>query len=288
MHRPIKKNDILRYIRPIRTLCILLLSLLITSGGWLFTRQLLKYKQTQLLAKSGQLHVADSGYSLLREDSSASDSLDVSDISDISDTSDQPDLFVGEDITEDLTAQILACWESGSSLLSHEPKKGQMNMEQAISAGNSWIMKMAQTSLLPSDLSKKNLRDVSAVLYTQDEKPDFPDYLLSRWIISYTIKDIDISLTIHAAGGQIWQARVTAPTSCLPAPLYSNDEKLLKAALPFVTYSDIMAAEYNQPGTYKTKFFSKNKKICASVQWRMYAAGGQAEYATVTLRLERV
>lgn len=285
MHRPIKKNDILRYIRPIRTLCILLLSLLITSGGWLFTRQLLKYKQTQLLAKSGQLHVADSGYSLLQEDSSASDSLDVSDISD---TPDQPDLFVGEDITEDLTAQILACWESGSSLLSHEPIKGQMNMEQAISAGNSWILKMAQTSLLPSDLSKKNLRDVSAVLYTQDEKPDFPDYLLSRWIISYTIKDIDISLTIHAAGGQIWQARVTAPTSCLPAPLYSNDEKLLKAALPFVTSSDIMAAEYNQPGTYKTKFFSKNKKICASVQWRMYTAGGQAEYATVTLRLERV
>ncbi len=285
MHRPIKKNDILRYTRPIRTLCILLLSLLITSGGWLFTRQLLKYKQTQLLAKSGQLHVADSGYSLLREDSSASDSLDVSDISD---TSDQPDLFVGEDITEDLTAQILACWESGSSLLSHEPKKGQMNMEQAISAGNSWIMKMAQTSLLPSDLSKKNLRDVSAVLYTQDEKPDFPDYLLSRWIISYTIKDIDISLTIHAAGGQIWQARVTAPTSCLPAPLYSNDEKLLKAALLFVTYSDIMAAEYNQPGTHKTIFFSKNKKLCASVQWRMYTAEGQAEYATVTLRLERV
>ena len=104
MHRPIKKNDILRYIRPIRTLCILLLSLLITSGGWLFTRQLLKYKQTQLLAKSGQLHVADSGYSLLQEDSSASDSLDTSDVSDISD---QPDPFVGEDIrSEEHTSEL--------------------------------------------------------------------------------------------------------------------------------------------------------------------------------------
>lgn len=285
MHRPAKKTDNKKYCRSMRTLCMLLVSLLITSGGWIFTRQLLRYKESQLLAKSGRLHVADFGYSLLQEDSPKSDS---SAESETSADSDKADIFYEESLTEDLTAQILSCWESGSSLLSHEPKKGQINMEQAINAGNSWIMKMSQTGLLLSDLSEENLQDISAALYTQDAKPDFPDDLLSRWILSYTVNDMDISLTIHAASGQIWQARITAPSSCLPAPLYSNDTQLLKAAFPFITPSDTLAAENDQRGTYKTKVFAENKKICASAQWRAAAAGGQADFTTITLMLERV
>ena len=107
------------------TLLLILLSLTVTIGGWFFTKHFLNYKEAQLLLRSGKLQVAESGFSLRRQ----------------TDTSKEADLmqdsgaFEGALISEDLTAQILRSWRSGASLISHDPKKGEMNMEQAITAG---------------------------------------------------------------------------------------------------------------------------------------------------------
>lgn len=262
-------------------LLMLLLSLLITFGGWLFTKQILKYKETQLFSKSGRLHVADSGYSLYQDGSSKSETADESA------KSEDSDIFYGEAISEDLIAQILSCWDSGSRLLSHEPQEGQMNMEQAISAGYSWIADMIKKSLLPANLSEKNIHNVSAVLYTQDEKPDFPDYLLSRWIISYTADDTEITLTIHAASGQVWQAGITAQSDNLPVSYDVNDKELLLAAFPFIakTNSSASIAESEITGSYKIKIFTKTKKLSASANWHMITTDGDTAYTTITLEL---
>ena len=260
------------------TLLLILLSLTVTIGGWFFTKHFLNYKEAQLLLRSGKLQVAESGFSLRRQTDTSSDTSKEADLMQDSGA------FEGALISEDLTAQILRSWRSGASLISHDPKKGEMNMEQAITAGIGWIHNMAKQGFLPRSFSKNSFRDVSAILYTLEGKPDIPDYLLSRWIISYTIKEVQITLYIHAATGQVWQAEILAENDKLPEQLSSEEEALLKAAFPFLAGGGCEFSQNLQDESYRILVSSPEDKIVANVQWTMFENDHQ-DYTIAVLTL---
>ena len=285
----------------LRTLLLVFLALLVAFGGWFLTKQFLHHQEARLLARSGQLHAAESGFSLRRQEDTPSGDAELSPASkQAGRTQDQntqnknqksattkssgsTDPLYEISLSEDTTAQILRCWASGTSLLSRDPKKGELSMEQAIDAGACWIQEMSQAGFLPASLSKNSFRDVSAALYTLEEKSDLSEYLLSRWIICYTIGDLRITLSIHAATGQVWQAEITAKSDTLPEPLLTEEEALLKAAFPFLAGGTEFIEELaNQ--TYHICVTSEKNKIVASVQRSLYE-NDETNNAMVTLML---
>ena len=274
-----QQNEKIRWIPGIKT--IFALSVLIACGGWFFTKQLLSYQEAQLLSRSGQLQIAESGVSLRRQADAPADDADPSGKSS---EAEEPDAFYEATLSEDLMAQILDSWKSGAGLLSHDPKEGEMNMEQAIAAGIGWIQNMSQKGFLPEALSENNFRDVGAILYTLDEKPNIPEYLLSRWIISYTVKDIRVTLSIHAATGQVWMAEIIAESSKLPESLLTKDETLLLAAFPFLAEGGSELSQEIESEAYQIKVTSPEDKLSASVWWSVYGDGSK-KYTMTTLML---
>ena len=249
-------------------LLLFLPALVVIFGGWYVTKGILKYKETQLLAKTGQLPAGTTGYSLQQEDSSESDTTSEND---------EADTFQPETLTEDMTARILACWEAAARwdtqemILSHEPQKGQLTMEQAIRTGSAWITTMTQKGILPSSLAENNFQNIGATLHTLNERTDIPDRLLSCWQILYVQNETRISLTIHAASSQIWKATIYMDSSSMTIPLYS-DEILIDAAFPFLTGRELEVAAQTENGLHKILKYSTEEKLYATVQWSLVSS----------------
>lgn len=271
----------------VHTLLMFLLSLLVTCGGWLFTKQILKYKETLLLSKSGELLVSDSVHSLLKADDQ---NLDTNTDKD-SETA-ESDIFHGKTMSEDQTAQILSCWESSTRLISQDPQKGQMTMEQAIHAGIDWITNMSEnnalsSNIISSDLSQDNFENIHAILYTSEENQMISDDLLSRWVVSYTLKDVCIRLTIHAASGQIWQADISAPIDAMPISDHMNEEHMLKTAFPFFTDGGTEISQNIDNGDYQIRIESAKRKLYAKVSLSMISENAKKTLTVISLSLNR-
>lgn len=259
------------------TLIMLILSLSVVFGGWFFTKQLLEYNQTQLLARSGQLYMAESGYSLFQGNQ----------IPDTDRSQSPPDTFHGIALSEDQIAEILTCWESGGDLLSHEPQNGQMNMEQAIAAGTEWIYQMSEQRYFPHNISKDNFQNVSAVLNTPEVTSGLADDLYGRWNLTFTLHNIRITLSIHAYTGQVWQAELVAQSSLLPyLPRFEDEEKLLTAAFPFIARHGAKVIVPTEEKTYSVRIISAEQKIIAKLHWNMVDADQQKSYIYLTLSLQ--
>lgn len=289
----------------LRMLLMLLFSLLVIIGGWFFTKRILTYQEARLLARSGRLHMADSGYSLQQDNGSEDDSAKEDGAKERKEKEDgsieggpknigrgeatqsQTDgqaAFHGEPLPEDQMAQALAVWEAGGFQMSHEPKAGQMDMEQAIAAANTWIHELSAKEFLPSGLAENRFQQISAILYTPDSKSSLPDYLISWWQIIYLKNDIQITLTIHAASGQIWKAEIFMDEANVPSQIYAED-LLLEAAFPFLE-ADNQTEEFQmQSSLHKTYRFLSGWKVYADVNWGMICVDGLQERVQLVLSL---
>ena len=264
------------------TLLMPALSVLVIFGGWFFTAYLLKAKETRLLTKSGQLHVADSGYSLRQTDTHKN----LSDTSEEPETNDAQD-FHGEAVSEIEIAKILEIWEGDSSLISHEPQSGQMHMKQAITAASEWITDLSEQGFFPSALAGDHEPNITAVLYTTEAKTDLSSHLLSRWLITYTLGSTRVSLTIHAASGQVWIAELYTDSDDLPIPVYLKDAELLDAAFPFLEKDDfkiMRAPEYAS----EIQRISSGGSLAATAHWTLIATDQNEDYTILTLKLSSI
>ena len=264
------------------TLLMPTLSVLVIFGGWFFTAYLLKAKETRLLTKSGQLHVEDSGYSLRQTDTQK----DLSDTSEEMETDDAQD-FHGEAVSEIEMAKILEIWEDDSSLLSHEPQSGQMQMKQAITAASEWMTDLSEQGFFPSALSGDHKPNITAVLYTTEAKTDLSSHLLSRWLITYTFGSTRVSLTIHAASGQVWNAELYTDSDDLPIPVYLKDAQLLDAAFPFLEKDDYKIMRVPEH-TSEIQLISSGGNLAASAHWALIATDQNEAYTILTLKLSSI
>lgn len=265
MKHPYKK--ILSKHSCISAFFLFLSTLFVILGGWQITKEVLHYKKAQLLAKTGQLQMADSGYSLLQNDNQNQAAQDTP--------------WTQTLLSEETTAQVLACWKAAGSLISHEPTKGQLNMEQAIEMGNSWIKDLANQGILPSVLTQNTYQHISAILYKPEIKTEISDDMLSCWQIKYTQEDIHMNLTLHAASGQVWKAELTASNSQMPAYL---DEPLLEAAFSFVSNCGREFIKTTSKNGYnEIRKYSLDEKLYASVSRSPVPSKKQTSYITLAL-----
>lgn len=211
----------------IYALIVVLLSFGIVFGGWFLTKALLVQKREAFLERTGQVALQSSETALLSEDWPGEAAGDLAGGA----------LFEGESLSEDMIAEVLAAWENGGNELPHEPKRGQMNMEQAIDAGKDWIAVMAEHGIVPEELAECDFDKVTARLCTLEAQVDFDENLLSYWSIQFTEDDVVVSLTVHAASGEIWKANILM-NEHESLPDKPHPEEMLKIAFPFIATGD--------------------------------------------------
>ena len=204
-------------------LIVFLLSFGVVIGGWFLTETLLRQKQEEFLDRTGRIALKSAETSLFSSNQPGESDGDLT----------EGTLFEGQPLSEEMMAEVLSVWESGGNELPHEPQKGQMNMEQAIETGKEWIAVMAECGIVPEELDECDFDKVTARLCTLEKKVDFDDGLLSYWLVQFTENDVAVSLTVHAASGEIWKASLSMKESDRLSTECDHEE-MLEIAFSFI------------------------------------------------------
>ncbi len=180
--------------RNIYTAIGMVLSLGLAFGGWNVTKALLVRKENALFSSTGAIKInmpaAEQGDIDNRPDEEA----------------EEP---IREKLTEDEMIKVLRNWESGESEWPHEPMGEQINMEQAIDAGEMWLSAFSELGVIPEELRTYEYDKISAVLCEKqpgDERTQVLELFYSYWTVSFSNKKMKAELTINAVTGQIWKA----------------------------------------------------------------------------------
>ncbi len=241
----------------IYTLLIFILSVAVIFVGWIFTKNMLKQKEEEMLAKRGNLYVKATEPDLFED--AAPNSMEEKDGGNTS---------VQLNTVETEMVKVLTVWEEGGQMVLHEPWDGQINMEEAIYFGEQWIGEMAKYGILwaeqvengvePLDLTEKDFDKIGAQLCTLEQGIDVEvgtgnwsasgdtqifdwggvnDAMISLWTVWFIKGDVEIVLTIHAASGEVWRANISmdGDNSLL---LDYSDTELLVFAFPFIMGSE--------------------------------------------------
>ena len=176
------------------------LSLLIAIGGWLLTSALIDKKSDALLSLTGITTIDAPGIM-----STPGITENADDRSHNSPMSERPVL------TEQQIYEILQNWESSGNEKPHEPKEGQLNMEQAIAAGKTGLTYFSEQGIIPVELAGYKYDKTNAYLCQNliDGQAQFLDSVYSYWTVTFTSEQMSANLIINAVTGQIWKASMT-------------------------------------------------------------------------------
>lgn len=206
---------------------LFLLSLGVVSGGWYLTRALLEQRREALLGRTGEIYMQSSESALFSAENETAGTGDGA--GEISGS----DAFQEQSVPEELMAKVLAVWERGGRVLPHEPRQGQMNMEQAIGVGREWVAAMAEHGVIPAASVEGEFDNVTARLCTLEGTVDFDENLVSYWDMRFIAYNVEINLTLHAVSGEIWMASIRMDESECLWHEYEHEE-LLRLAFPFM------------------------------------------------------
>lgn len=204
------------------TLLTFALSLMVIMAGWFFTKSMLKQKEASVLARRGELYVNDSNLGVFDNGSDITPG-----------ESGHGNHSIEKHLSEEEMGEILAVWEMGGKEMPHEPKTGQLNMEQAIDAGKNWVASLAEQGIVPPELVGGNYDNVSAKLLSLETQTGPEEGMLSYWSVQFMEGDTVIRLTIHAVCGEIWRASITMKEDNNKLAQYKTED-LLRIAFPFM------------------------------------------------------
>lgn len=174
-------------------------------GGWFFTVKLLMDREARFLGSTGKAAVQSEEIGLFTDGS-----LSGAQERETGQAAAQEE-FQGQEMSEYERALVLAVWEYGGRQLPHEPMAGQMNMKQAIDAGKKWVEDMAQTGVYTDELSGCNFDATKAELCTVDTqlRTSLDEAMYSYWNLWFIKDGVSVELTIHAASGEVWKAKIS-------------------------------------------------------------------------------
>lgn len=204
------------------TLLIFSLSLVIVIAGWIFTKSMLLQKENNILSQKGELYVGSSNLELFDNGQDSE-----------WDEADNENIYTQNSLTEREIGEILTVWEMGGKEMPHEPRAGQLDMEQAIDVGKDWTAAMSEQGILPPDLAGGDFDNVSAKLLSRETQTVQDEIMLSYWSVQFTKGDTAIQLIIHAVCGEIWRAEITVRGDDNKLSEY-KDEELVRYAFPFI------------------------------------------------------
>ncbi len=205
---------------------LFLLSLMVVVGGWYLTFALLEQRMGTLLDRNGKILLQSQEVAFVSPENETAGGKDGT--GDVSGAVS----FQGQTVSEEMMAKVLAVWERGGRVLPHEPRQGQMNMEQAIEAGKEWIAAMAERGVIPAISVEGGFDNVTARLCTM-EAANIDENLISYWDMRFTTDNLAIDFTLHAVSGEVWIASIMMnERECRWNEFRQED--LLKFAFPFV------------------------------------------------------
>lgn len=187
----------------IYTAMMFLLAVCVIFGGWFLTKRLLIQREERFLTGTGNIAVQsekigfleDSGLSAAQEQETEAE-------------------FQGREMSADMRVDVLEIWEYGGKELPHEPMSGQMDMKQAIDVGKEWVKSMAAHDVFTDKLQECDFTATKAELCTIDTplRMRMEAAMYSYWKIWFLKDDGSVELTIHAASGEVWQAKICVET----------------------------------------------------------------------------
>lgn len=209
----------------IDTSLMFLTAVCVIFGGWFLTEGLLIRREERFLNSTGTIAVQSERIGLL-----ADNSLETA-----QEQAAEPEEFQGREMTEDTRALVLAVWEYGGRELPHEPLPGQMNMKQAIDAGKKWVETMASHDVFTEALQECDFDVTKAELCTIDTpiRTSMEEMLYSYWKIWFIKDGASVELTIHAASGEVWKAKVSVASEDACVEVF-DIAYLLQYAFPFM------------------------------------------------------
>lgn len=129
-----------------------------------------------------------------------------------------------DSLTEEELLQLVHNLEQKEEIQPHEPLEGQLTMVQAINCSEAWLKEFLLSGFAVSDFPAKEYR-VSCYLWAPENPGTDLEASpwLSCWTVSLSDQNIDASLTLNAASGQVLDASV----SCSASVFSPDSEDLL-------------------------------------------------------------
>ena len=173
--------------------------------------------------------------------------------------------LVGEDIGSERyilnTQQVedaIKCWNNRTNIILHDPVAGQITMEEAIKAGENWLIEMKIIEGMET-----MSYSISAELGVSRQMEDAGELLepyYSFWTVQYSAQSMSVILYINAVTGKVWGAQII---------LYDNlPEKLSYERLRlFIELAGLQTSDDNSAiveyGEFKIEIAIKGSRLCA-------------------------
>lgn len=101
----------------------------------------------------------------------------------------------------------IKCWNNRNSSILHEPVSGQISMEEAIKAGEMWLVEMGIGE--EKDAAAYTINAELGVGVQTGEAGEQLEAYYSFWTVKYSSQPISAVLYLNAVTGKVWGAEIT-------------------------------------------------------------------------------
>lgn len=109
-------------------------------------------------------------------------------------------------LTAEQMEEVISSWDESKAVF-HSPVNGQISMEEAMKAGEEWLMEMGMIENVDDETHSMYARLSTAVQKESVNAQLEPYY--SFWFVRYTSQSMMAFLYINAVTGKVWNADVT-------------------------------------------------------------------------------
>lgn len=100
----------------------------------------------------------------------------------------------------------IKCWNNRNSLILHEPVAGQISMEEAVKAGEMWLIEMGIGE--ENDEAAYTINAELGIGVPTEEVLEQLEAYYSFWTVKYSGKSISAILYLNAVTGKVWAAEI--------------------------------------------------------------------------------
>ena len=175
-------------------------------------------------------------------------------------------------------------WNNRTNIILHDPVAGQISMEEAIKAGETWLGQMKiQEEMDVVSYSVNAELGVSGRIEDAEEKLEA---YYSFWTVRYSSQSMHAVLCINAVTGKVWDAEITSYGSMAEELPYARLRLFVELAGLQLSDDDFAIVEY---GGAKSGIAIKNSRLYAQENIydtvKMNGDGLDDIYTTIYYRL---
>lgn len=194
---------------------------------------------------------------------------------------------VSEDIASEgnilKTEQIedaIKCWNERNSSILHEPVVGQISMDEAIKAGEIWLVEMGIGE--EKDAAAYTINAELGIGVQVEEVGEQLEPYYSFWTVKYSNQSISATLYLNAVTGKVWGAEIMLYEE-LPKKLHDDSLRLF-VELAGLQVSDDDSVVINS-GETRTEIAIKESQLYAQRYSYSMSIGLENSYKHTTYQL---